>query len=178
MTGRARPAAWPRTERSTDGVDYRVRPMTRDDAAREREFILALSPESRFQRFMQCIREPSDELIAQLVDVDAHARMALVAVVGTPREEHIIGVARYAADANGMDCEFGVAVADAWQCRGIGTTLARLLFEYAAREGFRSIYGNVLASNRRMLELSEWLGLTAELAAEGQTMVRASRRLA
>jgi acetyltransferase len=77
-----------------------------------------------------------------------------------------------------MDCEFGVAVADAWQCRGIGTTLARLLFEYAAREGFRSIYGNVLASNRRMLELSEWLGLTAELAAEGQTMVRASRRLA
>jgi acetyltransferase len=177
VTGRAHAPAWPRVERSSDGVAYRVRPITRDDAARERAFILALSPESRFQRFMHCIREPSDELIAQLVDIDAHARMALVAVTGAAPDEHIIGVARYAADPDGRDCEFGVAVADAWQCRGVGTTLARMLFEYAAREGFRTIYGNVLASNQRMLELAEWLGLTVEAAAPGQTTVRASRRL-
>jgi acetyltransferase len=177
VIGRAHAAAWPRAEHSSDGAAYRVRPMTLDDAAREREFILALSPESRFQRFMHCIREPSDELIAQLVDVDAHARMALVAVVGAPPDERIIGVARYAADANGHDCEFGVAVADAWQCRGIGTTLARLLFEYAAREGFRSIYGHILANNLRMLELAEWLGLTIEPVTPGQTTVRAVRRL-
>ena len=177
MTGRAHAPSWPRVEHSSDGVAYRVRPITRDDAARERAFILALSPESRFQRFMHCIREPSDELIALLVDVDAHARMALVAVTGTAADEQIIGVARYAADPDERDCEFGVAVADAWQCRGVGTTLARLLFEYAAREGFRTIYGNVLASNRRMLELAEWLGLTVEAAAPGQTSVRAARRL-
>ena len=73
--------------------------------------------------------------------------MALVAVVGDgDGEERIIGVARYAADADGQDCEFAVAVADAWQCRGIGTTLARLLFEHAAREGFRAIYGTCSAA--------------------------------
>jgi acetyltransferase len=169
--------SWPRVERSSDGVEYRVRPIRRDDAARERDFILGLSPESRFQRFMHSMREPSDELIAQLVDIDAHRRMALVAVTGEPASERIIGVARYAADADGQDCEFGVAVADAWQCRGIGTTLTRLLFEYAAREGFRCIYGNVLANNQRMLELAEWLGLQVEPAAPGQPTVRASRRL-
>jgi acetyltransferase len=173
----AHASAWPRAERSSDGVDYRVRPIRKDDAAREREFILALSPESRFQRFMHCIREPSDELVAQLIDIDSHRRMALVAVVGDPPHEHIIGVARYAADADGRDCEFGVAVADDWQCRGIGTTLTRLLFEHAAREGYRCIYGNVLADNQRMLELAEWLGLTLEPAAPGETTVRASRRL-
>ena len=131
--------AWPRAERSSDGVAYHVRPIRKDDAARERDFILALSPESRFQRFMHGMREPTEGLVAQLVDIDSHSRMALLAVIGAPPDERIIGVARYAADPNGLDCEFGVAVADDWQCRGIGTTLARLLFEYAAREGFQTI---------------------------------------
>ena len=58
-------------------------------------------------------------------------------------------------------CEFAVAVADDWQCRGIGTTLVPLLFEHAARAGFKTIYGTVLADNQRMIELAQWLGLTA-----------------
>ena len=37
------------------GVEYRIRPIRRDDAEREREFILSLSPESRFQRLMYTI---------------------------------------------------------------------------------------------------------------------------
>jgi len=158
-------------------VEYRVRPIRKDDAAREREFIQSLSPESRFQRFMHAIREPSDELVAQLVDIDSHSRVALVAVIGEPPAERIIGAARYAADTDGLDCEFGVAISDDWQCRGIGTTLAGLLFEYARREGFRSIYGNVLANNQRMIELAEWLGLQVEPPAPGQTTVRAARQL-
>jgi len=163
--------------RTADGVEYRVRPIRKDDAAREREFIQSLSPESRFQRFMYAIREPTDELVAQLVDIDSHSRMALVAVIGEPPAEKIIGVARYAADTGGRDCEFGVAISDDWQCRGIGTTLARLLFEYAQREGFRSIYGNVFANNQRMIELAEWLGLQVEPPAPGQPTVRAARQL-
>jgi acetyltransferase len=159
------------------GKDYHIRPIRPDDAARERAFILSLSPESRFQRLMYTLREPSAEFVTRLVTIDQHRDMALVAVIGEAAVEKIIGVARYAADANGLDCEFAVAVADEWQCRGIGTTLTRMLFEYAKREGFRSIYGMVLASNRRMLELAEWLGLTVETQEAGQSTVRASRHL-
>ena len=159
------------------GDQYRIRPIQTDDAEREHAFILSLSPESRFQRLMYTLREPSAEFVARLVNVDHHRDMALVAVLGAETEEKIIGVARYAADDDGRDCEFAVAVADEWQCRGIGTTLTRMLFEYAANEGFRSIYGTVLASNQRMLELAEWLGLTIEPHVEGQATVRASRRL-
>ena len=177
MSPRTHAPAWPRAERSSDGVAYRVRPIRPDDAARERAFILAMSPESRFQRFMHGMREPSDALVAQLVDIDSHARMARVAVIGTPPDERIIGVARYAAEPGGRDCEFGVAVADDWQCRGIGTTLARLLFDHAAREGFQTIYGYVLADNQRMLELATWPGRTVEPAEPGQATVRAARAL-
>lgn len=159
------------------GVEYRIRPIRPDDAGREREFIVSLTPESRYQRLMYTLREPSAEFVARLVTIDQHRDMALVAVLGEADEEKIIGVARYAADDDGPDCEFAVAVADAWQCRGIGTTLTKLLFEYAQREGFRSIYGTVFANNQRMLELAEWLGLTVEPSVEGRVTVRASRRL-
>ena len=177
MNARAKSPAWPHLEHTCDGVEYRVRPISKDDAAREREFILRLSPESRFQRFMHAIREPSDELIAHLIDIDTHSRMALVAVIGQPPTERIIGVSRYAADSDGKDCEFAVTVADDWQCRGIGTTLARLLFEHAAREGFRAIYGHVLNDNQRMIELAEALGLRIEPIVPGQSTVRAMLRL-
>jgi acetyltransferase len=159
------------------GVEYRIRPIRGDDAERERAFIMSLSPASRFQRLMYTLREPSAEFVERLVNVDHHRDMALVAVLGEGAGEKIIGVARYAADDNGHDCEFAVAVADEWQCRGIGTTLTKLLFEYAAHEGFHSIYGTVLADNQRMLELAEWLGLTIERRVEGHSTVRASRRL-
>ena len=159
------------------GIDYRIRPIRPDDAGRERDFILSLSPESRFQRLMYTLREPSAEFVERLVNVDQHRDMALVAVIGEEAEEKIIGVARYAADEGGRDCEFAVAVADEWQCRGIGTTLTRKLFDYAAHEGFQSIYGTILASNQRMIELAEWLGLTVEPPVAGQPTVRASCRL-
>jgi acetyltransferase len=177
VTGAASTSVWPRTARMAGGAEYRIRPICRDDAERERAFIMSLTPESRFQRLMYTLREPSAEFVARLVNVDQHRDMALVALLGEAADEKIVGVARYCADEDGRDCEFAVAVADEWQCRGIGTTLTKLLFGHAAHEGFRSIYGNVLADNRRMLDLSEWLGLTVEPAVPGQPTVRASLRL-
>jgi acetyltransferase len=168
---------WPRTVRLDDGLEYRVRPICHGDTARERDFILALSPHSRFDRLMYTLKEPSAEFLSRLVDVDMERDAALVAVIGDDEAEKFIGVARYAADATGHDCEFAVAIADDWQCRGIGSTLTRMLFDYAKARGFRSIYGTILASNQRMLELAEWLGLTIEPPVPGQTTVRAARRL-
>jgi acetyltransferase len=167
----------PRTARTSDGHEYCIRAITPADADREREFIQRMSPQSRYQRFMHYLREPSPAFIDSLVNVDQRRTMALVAVIGADATERIIGVARYAVDDNGQDCEFAITVADDWQCRGIGTTLAPLLFEHATRAGFRSIYGLMLANNDRMIELAEWLGLTMEAAVPGQGTVRAVRRL-
>jgi acetyltransferase len=162
--------------RTSAGVAYRVRPIRPDDAGREREFINGLSERSRYQRFMYNLREAGDALITTLVNVDQRKTMALLAVTGEGDTERIVGVARYAAD-NEAECEFAVVVADDWQCRGIGTTLTRLLFDYAAAQGFQTIYGVVLADNQRMIDLAEWLGLTLEPQRPGEPTVRAWRRL-
>jgi acetyltransferase len=165
------------TFRTSDGITYRVRPIEPGDSERERDFIRRMSPQSRYQRFMHHLREADDKMIGELVNVDHHRTEALVAVIGKGPEERIIGVARYAA-GGADECEFAVTVADDWQCRGIGTTLVPLLFERAAQEGFRIIFGTVLADNARMIELAEWLGLTVDSPRPGETTVRAWRLLA
>ena len=163
--------------RTSHGVDYRIRPITPADERRERDFILALSPASRHARFMHAMREPSPDLVHRLVDVDGVRNRALVAVIGAGDDERIIGVARYGADDAGPDCEFAVAVADDWQCRGVGTTLIQRLFADAARAGFRAIYGTMLADNARMLDLANHLGLEVEPWDGKQPTVRAVRYL-
>lgn len=168
------PRDWESDAVTRNGVMYRVRPIRPEDAAREREFFDSLSAESRYNRLMYAMREPSSALIDQLVHVDYHLTMAFVAVIGDGAAEHIVGVARYGADRAGSDCEFAVAVADAWQSRGIGTMLAQLLFEYARARGFRRIYGTVLADNHRMIRLVHWLGLSTHSSPDDASLLIAS----
>ena len=155
---------------------YRIRAMTAGDADRDRAFISKLSSRSRYQRFMHSMREPAPELIRGLANVDGHRNVALVACVGEPPDETIVGVARYSVDRAG-ECEFAVAVADDWQCRGIGSALMRSLFEHAAREGHEVIYGNILADNGAMIDLARHLGLEVDTPQAGQPTIRAWRRL-
>jgi len=89
--------------------------------------------------------------------VDYHQDMAFVAVVGEQENERIVGVARYAPDNSDPDCQFAVAVADAWQARGVGPTLTRLLFDYARTQGFQRLHGDIMVSNERTAELAKCL---------------------
>jgi acetyltransferase len=162
MSACAQGQPWPVSAHTRDGASYRIRPIRPEDAARELAFLKGLSAQSRYNRLFCAISEPSPTLISTLVHVDYERSMAFVAVTGTGESEEIVGVARYAADPGSRDCEFAVTVADAWQSRGIGTTLARLLFSYAREHGMQRIYGRVLANNARMLDLARWIGLTVE----------------
>jgi acetyltransferase len=162
MSGGAQGRDWRMSAQSRDGVPYRIRPIEPEDAARELAFLKGLSSQSRYNRLMCAVSEPSPALIEKFVNVDYERSMAFVAVTGEGEAEQIVGVARYAADPDSPDCEFAITVADAWQSRGIGTTLARLLFFYAREHGMRRIYGRVLASNSHMLDLARWVGLRVD----------------
>jgi len=171
----AYPAAWERNAQTLDGVAYRIRPIRVDDEEFERKFIMGLSPDSRYMRMMCAMREPSPELLYQFVHVDYRNDMAFVALSGEPPDEQLIGVARYARDASGADSEFAVAVSDAWQGRGVGATLTRLLFEYAREQGIHRLHGEILANNQRMIELVHWLGMETQLCPDDAHLVQASR---
>jgi len=171
----AAPSPWPQYARTRDGAEYRIRPIRPEDRERDRAFIAGLSPQSRYSRMMGLVREPSAEVLDHWVRVDYRREMALVAVVGEGTDETILAVARYGG--NPAYCEFAVAVADAWQGRGIGTHLSELLFTYAKAHGVRRMYAILLADNKRMLKLADDLRMSVRRSPDDNSVVEAWRTL-
>jgi len=171
------PIQWQRVARMHDGIGYRIRPIRIEDADGDRAFIVGLSEASRYKRLMGSLREPSQALIDQFVHVDYYHNMAFVAVIDQPEAEHIIGVVRYSSRPDRPDAEFAVAVADAWQSRGIGLTLLRLLFEYAREKGLIRLHGLIFVSNQRMLDLARKLQLEICSLPDDDTVLQAARDL-
>lgn len=164
MSRAARPAA---------GVDYIIRPICAEDAARERDFILGLSEASRYNRLMYAMKAPSAEFVERMVHVDHQHSMAFVAVTGEEHAQRIIGVARYAGAPGSSGCEFAIAVTDQWQSRGVGTAIARRLLDHAREHGIHHLDARILATNSRMLDLAHWLGFSMDPTPDEFCMVDA-----
>ncbi len=166
-----------RVAHTRDGVDYLIRPIRPDDLEREREFVRGLSAESRFNRLMYTVLEPSDAFLLPLINIDYRQHMALVAVRPIAGRETFLGVARYVVAADRVRHEFAVVVADAWQRRGIATELLTDLFLHAHRHGLTHLFGSVLSGNAPMLSLVRHLGLEVHTADEDASLVTVSKRL-
>jgi acetyltransferase len=164
--------------RTYDGVELLVRPIRPDDVELERRFINGLSEESRYQRLMYSLREPSAGFVRQMVTIDFQRTMAFVAVDARDAEPRFVAVARYACEKHATEAEFAIVVADAWQGRGVGTQLARLLFDFAAARGLTALYGTVLTNNTRMLKLVDDLGMSVTPSPGDPSVVVATRLLA
>lgn len=169
------PEGWERCAFTRDRVAYHIRPIRPDDADLERAFIAELSPESRYSRMLCALGAPSAQLLKQFVEVDYRRRMAFVAIEAAA-PAHFIGIARYAEDGPATG-EFAVAVLDEWQAHGIAAALSELLFAYAREHGMRVLHATMLASNRHMIELARWLGMTTRLSPDDAGLVVASRSL-
>ncbi|MDB5803899.1 MAG: long-chain fatty-acid-CoA ligase [Betaproteobacteria bacterium] len=152
------PAALIRTETLRDGTQFLLRPIRPEDAAIESAFVEGLSEQSRYMRFFNPIKSLAPRLLARLTQVDYDRELALLATQGEGAAEHIIGVVRYSPNADGVSCEFAVAIADDWHGRGLGSLLMRRLIEAARVAGYLRLTGSVLEGNRKMHSLMHRLG--------------------
>lgn len=143
-----------------DGTRVMVRPIRPNDRQIEAEFVQKLSNESKYFRFMGALRELNDAMLNRFTQIDYDNEMALIAVVSENGLETEIGVARYIVNADGISCEFAVAVADAWQHRGLGSILVSSLVDAAGARGLQSMDGIVMAGNHKMLGLMHALGFS------------------
>ncbi len=161
-----------------DGTVLCVRPIRPEDAASTQAFVRGLSDQSRYFRFMHALHELSTELLVRYTQIDYDREMALIAIRETQEGPGgQVGVARYTANPDRLSCEFALAVADAWQGRGIGSYLMRRLMAVAAERGLAVIEGEVLAENTAMLALMRRLGFTLHSNPENPGVREVSRRL-
>lgn len=154
-----------------------VRAIRPDDQERLQLAVRALSDESRYFRFMGAMRE----LPPALLDLATHSRggreLQLVAVACEGDEERIVAGARYSSEVGSTDCEFAVALLDAWHGAGLARRLLELLIQSARAQGFVRMEGYILASNTRMLRLARRLGFVAVESPEGPTVRKVQRDL-
>jgi acetyltransferase len=136
-----------------------LRPLRPEDRDLEFAFVSGLSPDTRHNRLLGGAKAITRDYIESLVNVDYSRDMALAATTMLGGET-IVGVARYALDADNESAEFAIVVADSWQGRGIGKRLLARLAEIACTRGVKRLYGDILATNRPMLELMRRLGFT------------------
>jgi acetyltransferase len=157
------------TIRLRDGREVGVRPIRPEDAGRERRFFDRLSERSRFQRFMNYLKELPPRMLARFTQLDYDRELALVALW----QDEFVAVGRYAPNPDGVTAEFALTVADEWQGKGLGRALLERLCEAARAAGYHALVGRILGANRDMLELAAHVGF-AEQARDGSevTVVR------
>lgn len=160
-----------------DGSHVLIRPLRPEDREREKAFIRRLSPESRRCRFLGEMKEASEPLLNNLMDVDFVQSVAFIALVHDNGELREVGISRYAVTDDATRCECAVTVADDWQHRGLAVALMRHLIAYARSKGMKTLFSVDLAENGAMEELGRYLGFTRTLYPGDATLVTHTLRL-
>ncbi len=157
----------------SEGTQVTIRPIKPEDADIEVEFVRNLSPETKYFRFMNTVRELPPAMVVRLTQIDYFREMAFVATVprgGGEDGEIEIGVCRYAVNPDGESCEFAVVVADEWQHRGLARKLMGILIETARDRSLKYMNGVFLAENERMLRFVQNLGFILSNDPEDNTV--------
>lgn len=160
-----------------DGTPVTIRPIRAEDAAMEQDFVQHLSADSRYKRFMSTLKELPPGKLKYLTEIDYVRHLALVAIIEQDGRPVEIGVARYVAGPSGDDCEFAIAIDDAWQGSGVAGILMLSLIDAAKARGMRKMEAFILASNDKMIKFARQLGFEVRRDADDPGMMHAVRSL-
>ena len=159
------------TKLSMPEGEITVRPIKPEDAELEIEFVRKLSPETKYLRFMNTMRELPPAMVARLTQIDYDREMAFVATMPDEKGDEVeIGVCRYAVNPDGETCEFAIVVAEDWQHRGLARRLMGVLIETARNRGLQAMTGIFLSNNDRMLKFVSSLGFVLTNDPEDNTI--------
>lgn len=147
-------------------TDLRFRPASRDDREPLAAFLVGLSAETAYLRFLTGQRgAPPPRLVAGLLPEEPRGG-ALFGLLGDDLVAHGLWVA---TDEPGT-AEIALVVADAHQRRGIGSRLARALAVEVAARGLEAVRMLTVASNRAVPRMIARLAPAATHELDGTTL--------
>jgi RimJ/RimL family protein N-acetyltransferase len=142
-----------------DGSEIVIRQIEPDDERALQRGFEALSPESRYRRFLSPMNRLKPTQLRYLTQVDHRDHEALVAA--SVSDHDLVGVARYKRlQSEPSTAEVAVAVVDDWQGRAVASELLTRLTARAHTEAITHFRATCLAENREVLDLLEGLGPT------------------
>ncbi len=157
-----------------DGETVTLRTIYPEDAPRLQALFNSLSPNSRYFRFMSCIKHIPDEWTERLANVDYPREMALTATCQDGDQVRMIADARYTVEpfAEVPSAEFAIAVHDEFQHRGLGTILIKQLAAFASARGIQRFTALIDYENYPMLQFLAHSGFAYRRIEKGPGQVR------
>jgi len=144
-----------------DGTAVVLRPIKPEDEIALDEFFKSLSKETIRSRFFRTIKYMSHETLTRYCNIDYGREIAIVAEVEEDKKK-IIGLAQLISELGGKSREFALIIGDQWQGLGLGTRMTDHTIEIGKDMMLKTIYGYILPSNSRMLNLFERKGFKIE----------------
>lgn len=154
-----------------DGTAITIRPVQPQDRQLEQEFVTHLSLRSRQRRFLYSLRKLSEVMLDHYVFIHYPDNMAFIATRIHAGQEQQIAEARY-AQTSSKTAECAIAVADAWQQRGIATLLLAHTLNCARSTDFAHLQCCVLADNYPMQALAQKFGVRITEDPDDNTLVK------
>ena len=162
--------------RTKNGADLVMRLMRPEDAQRVKLALNQLSPESRRHRYFRAVADFSDEMVAELVDIDPLKQWAVLVVQVEKGIEIPVAGGRFVAESDTI-CEFSLLVDDRWQGQGVGEHILLALIGEASHRGLTKMTGYVLSENSSMIALARTIGFQVNESEEGESVKRLVRDL-
>ncbi|MEK7354276.1 MAG: GNAT family N-acetyltransferase, partial [Chloroflexota bacterium] len=161
------PSQYETTVLLKDGSSMLLRPIRVDDAARWLAFVGRLSPRTKYLRFHYMPKEMGIDDAIRFCTVDYDNTFAFVAEVLREPNNEIVGLGRYYRLPEKHLAEVNFAIEDAYQGRGIGTSLIQQLASAARENGITSFEADVLAENEQAMDVFKSYGphISSELEA-------------
>ena len=129
------------------------------------DFLREVSAEDLRLRFFAHIRELSAAEADKLGHLDYSHDMVFVALDESTGQ--MLGLVRLKDELDEQTAEFAILVRSRLKGHGVGWLLMQRVIDYAKEKGLRRVYGDVLAENASMLQMTTELGFHAEVIGSG-----------
>ena len=145
---------WAKQVTLGDGTELKLRAISPGDDKKMLSLFQRLSPDTIYHRFMGVMRYISPTQLHKFTHIDFSEEMAIVCTAPEENEgEKLVAVGRYVRKPNSSKAELAFTVEDSFQGRGIGTMLLVELVPFAREHGIKTLEAEVLADNKRMMEI-------------------------
>lgn len=143
--------SWNYTSPDNDLIKFRViKPV---DEEKLRDLFYNLREEDIYYRFMSAIRTLPHSKAQPLVVLDYQEKFAIAGYVGDEPDEQFVCVGRWLLDRPTNMAEVAFVVHPGWQQKGLGQFMLMKLIDVAKIKGISGFTAEVLAANRKMLNV-------------------------
>ena len=145
-----------------DGGPVLIRPIKPEDEPLINDLFNTFSEETMRFRFFRLIKDISHEMLASYCNIDYSREVSLVAEESENNSNRIIGMARLVVEPDGERGEIAIVVGDPWQNLGLGTQLLDHIIDVGKDLNLKTIFGEILAENTKMIHLCYKRGFKIE----------------